>query len=295
MPTPGASPLQRWWVLIYRGLLAGFAGRDAEAEALAHEAAALGRRLALPAADAYRIGQLSRIYAKQGRLSELDDDIADALVRFPGLVTLRCLRALASATAGRRADAVAEIDALADGAFAALPRDSLYLASLAILAEAAVTCRVTDAAKEILAELSPYATRNLIQGVPVGWGAAAWYIARLQWLLGRARRGHRLGRHRAAAAPSVGSRRAGRSAGRPAPGHGLRRRMPQTPRPSASACGRPRSWGLPSIGLGERGDRDRARGGLHTVERHVANILHNLAVRVPAEATAWAYRRGLVR
>ena len=85
----------------------------------------------------------------------------------------------------RHADAVAEIDALADGAFAALPRDSLYLASLAILAEAAVTCRVTDAAKNILAELSPYATRNLIQGVPVGWGAAAWYIARLQWLLGR--------------------------------------------------------------------------------------------------------------
>ena len=28
------SPLQRWWVLIYRGLLAGFAGRDAEAEDL---------------------------------------------------------------------------------------------------------------------------------------------------------------------------------------------------------------------------------------------------------------------
>ena len=106
-------------------------------------------------------------------------------MRFPGLVTLRCMRALASATAGRRADTVAEIKALADGDFAALPRDSLYLASLAILAEATVTCRVTDPAGKILAELTPYAARNLIQGVPVGWGAAAWYIARLQWLLGR--------------------------------------------------------------------------------------------------------------
>ena len=37
------NPLQRWWVLIYRGLLAGFAGRDEEAEDLAHEAAALER------------------------------------------------------------------------------------------------------------------------------------------------------------------------------------------------------------------------------------------------------------
>ena len=50
------SPLQRWWVLIYRGLLAGFAGRDTEAETMAHDAAALGGRLGLPAADAYGSG-----------------------------------------------------------------------------------------------------------------------------------------------------------------------------------------------------------------------------------------------
>jgi hypothetical protein len=48
-----------------------------------------------------------------------------------------------------------------------------------------VTCRAADLAGPILAGLAPYESRNLIQGVPVGWGAAAWYIARLQWLLGR--------------------------------------------------------------------------------------------------------------
>jgi len=179
------NPLQRWWVLIYRGLLAGFQGRDGEAETLAHDAAALGRRLGLPAADAYRIGQLSRIYWSSGRLAELDGDIAAAIVRFPGLVTLRCIRALARATAGRTPDATSEIEALAADGFRALPRDSLYLASLAILAEAAVTCRAVGPARLILAELGPYEDRNLIQGVPVGWGAAAWYTARLHWLLGR--------------------------------------------------------------------------------------------------------------
>ena len=56
------NPLQRWWVLVYRGLLTGFAGRDDEAEQLAHDAAALGRRLGQPAADAYRVGQLARVY-----------------------------------------------------------------------------------------------------------------------------------------------------------------------------------------------------------------------------------------
>jgi DNA-binding CsgD family transcriptional regulator len=279
------SPLQRWWVLIYRGLLAGFAGRDAEAEGLAHDAAALGRRLGLPAADAYRIGQLSRIYWKQGRLSELDDDIAGAVVRFPGLVTLRCMRALASATAGRRADAAAEIEALADGTFAALPRDSLYLASLAILAEAAVTCRITDAARKILAELTPYAARNLIQGVPVGWGAAAWYIARLQWLLGR---------HAEATSSAATAQRLHRqwgAAGLGDPLAGLRR--------EAVAAAAPLSHRETEVITLLSSGRENAEiaavlgVSVHTVERHVANIFIKIAVRNRAEATAWAHRHGL--
>jgi DNA-binding CsgD family transcriptional regulator len=279
------SPLQRWWVLIYRGLLAGFAGRDAEAEGLAHDAAALGRRLGLPAADAYRIGQLSRIYWKQGRLSELDDDIAGAVVRFPGLVTLRCMRALASATAGRRADAAAEIEALADGTFAALPRDSLYLASLAILAEAAVTCRITDAARKILAELTPYAARNLIQGVPVGWGAAAWYIARLEWLLGR---------HAEATSSAATAQRLHRqwgAAGLGDPLAGLRR--------EAVAAAAPLSHRETEVITLLSSGRENAEiaavlgVSVHTVERHVANIFIKIAVRNRAEATAWAHRHGL--
>ena len=163
-------------------------------------------RLGLPAADAYRIGQLSRIYWLQGRLPELGEDIAGAVLRFPGLVTLRCMRALASAAAGRRAEAAAPIEALADGSFAVLPRDSLYLASLAILAEAAVACRHPDAARKILAELTPYADRNLIQGVPVGWGAGR-LVHRAPAVAARAaRRSRQVGRHGAAAAPPVGSR-----------------------------------------------------------------------------------------
>ncbi len=277
------NPLQRWWVLIYRGLLAGFAGRDAEAEELAHDAAALGGRLGLPAAEAYRIGQLSRIYWKQGRLPELDDDIAGAVVRFPGLVTLRCMRALASATAGRRA-AAAEIEALADGHFAVLPRDSLYLASLAILAEAAVTCRVTDAAREILAELTPYAARNLIQGVPVGWGAAAWYIARLQWLLGR---------HAEAASSAATAQRLHRqwgAAGLSDPLAALRRGA------AAAPLSQRETEVMRLLSSGRENAEIAAVLGVsvHTVERHVANIFVKIGVRNRAEATAWAHRRGLV-
>ncbi len=277
------NPLQRWWVLIYRGLLAGFAGRDAEAEELAHEAAALGRRLGQPAADAYRIGQLSRIYWTSGRLAELEEDVAGALARFPGLVTLRCLRALIAASAGARADAAGEIEALVADGCAALPRDSLYLASLAILGEAAVTCRATEAAGPILAGLAPYATRNLIQGVPVGWGAAAWYLARLQWLLGRhgdaarsATTAQRL--HRRWGAGALGDPLAG--LGRAATGSPLSRREAEVLRLLAGGRANAEMAGVLGVSV-------------HTVERHVANIFLKIGVRNRAEATAWAHRRGL--
>jgi DNA-binding CsgD family transcriptional regulator len=275
--------LQRWWVLIYRGLLAGFAGRNAEAEGLAHEAAALGWRLGLPAADAYRIGQLSRIYWATGRLAELTDDIESALARFPGLVTLRCIRALGHAVAGRRADAADEIETLAARGFAALPRDSLYLASLAILAEAAVTCRAAGAARAILAELAPYESRNLIQGVPVGWGAAAWYVARLRWLLGQP------GAAARSAATARQLHRQWGAAGLGDPLAGLGRdtlTAPLTQRESEVisllAAGRENAEIAAVLGV-----------SVHTVERHVANIFIKIAVRNRAEATAWAHRRGL--
>jgi len=280
------SPLQRWWVLIYQGLLAGFTGRDAEAETMAHDAAALGRRLGLPAADTYRIGQLGRIYWRQGRLPELDDDVEGAIVRFPGLVTLRCTRALSRATAGRRADAAAEIEALADGGFAVLPRDSLYLASLAILAEAAVTCRAVGQARPILAELTPYATRNLIQGVPVGWGAAAWYIARLQWLLGR----HAEATRSAATAQRL--HRQWGAAGLGDPLAGLRRDA--TTATAAAPLSQRETEVMALLSSGRENAEIAAVLGVsvHTVERHVANIFIKIGVRNRAEATAWAHRHG---
>ena len=277
------NPLQRWWVLIYRGLLAGFAGRDGEAEELAHDAAALGRRLGQPAADAYRVGQLARIYWSAGRLAELEDDIIEALARFPGLVTLRCLRALTDATAGRTADAAREIAALAADGFAALPRDSLYLASMAILGEAAVTCRAPDLARPIVAELTPYASRNLIQGVPVGWGAGAWYLARLQWLLGR--RGD-------AARSAETAQRLHRQWGAAGFGHPLAELGRGT---AAVRLSRRESEVLSLLASGQANAEIAAAltVSVHTVERHVANIFGKLGVRNRAGATAWAHRHGL--
>lgn len=233
------NPLQRWWVLIYRGL---------------------------PAADAYRIGQLGRIYWTQGRLAELEDDIIEALVRFPGLVTLRCIRALADAAAGRAAGATAEVNALVADGFAALPRNSLYLA---ILAEAVVTCRATELARPILDELAPYAPRNLIQGVPVGWGAAAWHIARLEWLLGR--RGD-------AARSAATARRLHRQWGAGGLGDPLAALGQAI---TTAPLGRRESEVLNLLASGQANAEIAVTLGVsvHTIERHVANIFGKIGVR----------------
>ena len=169
------DPLRRWWVLIYRGLMAAFDGRFGEAEQLAHDAFTWGRRLGQPAADAYRIGQLSRIYWSTGRLSLLGSEVTDAIGRFPGLVTLRCVRALVLASSGRREEAVREARCLVGDDFAIVPRDSLFLASLALLAETVVACRDDDLAPPLLASIihpqQPGPSRLMNGAVRLGkWG-----------------------------------------------------------------------------------------------------------------------------
>lgn len=69
------DPLQRWWITIFDGLLAGFAGRDEQTERAAREVAALGRRLGQPAADVYAVAQLVPLFWRTGRLAELAGDL----------------------------------------------------------------------------------------------------------------------------------------------------------------------------------------------------------------------------
>ena len=154
---------------------------------------------------------------------------------------------------------------------------------MAILGEATVTCRATDLARPILDELTPYAARNLIQGVPVGWGAAAWHIARLQWLLGRRAEAARS----AAAAQRLHRQWGAAGFGHPLAGLG---------RDAAAVRLSPRESEVLSLLAAGQANLEIAAAlavSVHTIERHVANIFGKLGVRNRAEATAWAHRHGL--
>jgi DNA-binding CsgD family transcriptional regulator len=175
------------------------------------------------------------------------------------------------------------LEALTADDFAGLPWDSLCLASLAILAETAVTIRARDVAVSLFGALEPYAARNLIQGVPVGWGAAAWYLARLAALTGD---------FAAAAEHAALARRLHARWGVV----GLPDPLPQSSDIARHAwLTRREIQVLTEVAFG-RSNAEVAAAltvSVHTVERHLANIFVKVGARNRTEATAWAHRQGL--
>lgn len=110
----------------------------------------------------------------------------------------------------------------------------------------------------------------------MGWGAAAWHIARLEWLLGRrgdAARSAATARqlHRRWGAGGLGDPLAG--LGHDAAAIRLSRRESEIL--NLLASGQSNSEMAVALGV-----------SVHTIERHVANIFLKISVRNRAEATA---------
>lgn len=230
------------------------------------------------------MAQLMPVYRQQGRVGHLEPEVRAAIARFPGLPTLSCNLALLLADTGRADEAGALIDWLSEADFAVMPRDSLVLASWAILGEATVVLGDADRARPIAAALAPHARVNLIQGAPVGWGSGAWHLSRLAWVCGereKARRyaeqARRLHEHWGAA--GWGPALAGlESAGATAPLSPREREV----------------LGLLAAGRANKEIAAALHLSVHTVERHVANIFTKLGLRNRAEATSWAHRQRLM-
>jgi DNA-binding CsgD family transcriptional regulator len=277
------DPMQRWWVAIFDGMLSGFVGNDEQAERIAGEAAALGRRLGLPAADVYAVGQLVPVFWRAGRLAELQTRLDDVADRFPRLMTLQCDRALVLAETGKRTSARRWLARLCADEFAELPRDSLFVASLAILAATAVTLDDDLHAHQLLSALGSYPERNLIQGVPSAWGSSEWHLARLARVVGDQQAAERY----AATSQKLHEKW---GAARPGPTRvtdaSIVPTRPLTQRESTVLH-------LLAEGRSNKEIAEALTISVHTAERHIANIFGKLGVRNRTEATAWAHRLGV--
>ena len=277
------DPMMRWWVLVLRSLLALFEGRLDEAEQFATEGRTLGERLDQRPAKLYWFGQHFAIRHRQGRLAETELDLRELIEAFPGMTTIECQLCLALVAARRDVEARSLLESIAANDFGQLNRDSLFLAGLVVLAEAAVALDDRHHATAIRERLEPFAERNVVQDVATPWGAAAWYLARLAALEGD----ERAARDYEQLASQLHGRWGCRLLDAPFAGWkdplaGLSRREQEV---------------LAELASGSS-NKDIAAAlyiSVHTVERHVANVFKKLDVRSRSEATAWAHRHDLVR
>jgi DNA-binding CsgD family transcriptional regulator len=221
--------------------------------------------------------------------------VREQAARWPVLVTFRCHLALLLAETGRTTEALAALDGLVADRCAALRRDSLWLGSVAILAEAAACLGHEEHCTTLRDLLIPYRGRIAVLGVVAWWGAIDHYLGLTSATSGR---------HREAAGHFAAALRAHESWQAPlfvaASLQGLRRAEQ-----GAGACAVPSPPAVGQDGLtgreievlellaGGASNKEIARAlalSVHTVERHVANVYVKIGARNRADATGYALR-----
>jgi DNA-binding CsgD family transcriptional regulator len=176
-----------WQLPLSRACRALLAGRFAEAEELATQGLAIGRRAGDQAVEIFSAGVVATLRFMQGRLGETVKLLQGLTARFPAFPLLRTALAAALAEAGRPVEAQAEVERLAADDLAPVPQNPAWSFSLALLALACHHLGDTGLAVKLHGLLEPYADRNIATG-RIGahcLGPAAYYLGLLDLTLDR--------------------------------------------------------------------------------------------------------------
>jgi DNA-binding CsgD family transcriptional regulator len=323
----------RWQLPLAHATRAMLAGRFTEAEELAAQGLAIGRR-----ADDKGVGMryaavVATLRLMEGRFGETVELFQRLSARFPAMLVYRAGLAAALVEAGHADQAQGEVERLATEDLAALPRDPVWGWSLAILALACHHLGDTTRAARVREPLEPYADRNIVTAGANCLGPAAYYLGLLDLTLDRPEEA--LGRFTEAAAlaarmearPMVAMSREGQARALLAldrPGdrqqaaalfgevaataqelgiHGLGERAstlrselgaPAAPAWPAGLTGREvEVLRLIAAGHSNRAIAQALYISPNTVLRHVSNIFTKTGVANRAEAAAYATRHGL--
>jgi predicted ATPase len=180
------QPQYNWTARVRRAMRVTMEGRLAEAEKLAEEAALAGRRSMAGPAAANHFVQLFAIRREQDRLDELREQAQEFADAYPGFPAWQCVLGLQAAELGDIERARGVLREFADAGFETLPRDTYWLANLALLAETAALTRDRRAAEALLPHLAPYAGRVISPGMnAVCLGPADYYLGLLCLCLSR--------------------------------------------------------------------------------------------------------------
>lgn len=185
MATEMRQPLFLWYVHVFGAMRALMQGQWAEGKRLAEIAHTFGQRAQPDGADVYLAAQLFMVGWEEGRLAEMEPTFRELMARLPALPVLRAFRALALWHDGKTEAAQTELGQLCANQAAAIPWDQLWLGAVATLAELAILLEDRHHAALLYELLLPYASRNVMVGVPNCLGAVASYLGGLAALLGR--------------------------------------------------------------------------------------------------------------
>jgi DNA-binding NarL/FixJ family response regulator len=323
----------RWPLPLAHATRAMLAGRFAEAEELAAQGLAMGRRAGDKGVGLRYAAVVTTLRWLEGRFGETVELIQRLLARVPALLVYRVGLAGALIEAGRADEGRAEVERLAAGDLAALPRDLGWSWSLAGLAEDCHHLGDATRGATVRELLEPYGDRNIVTIGALCLGPAAYFLGLLDLTLGQPDLAVRRFQHavtvagRLQARPMIARSQEGQARAllaRDRPGdrqqaasllgevvataqelgiHGLGERAsallkelgpPAAPAWPAGLTGREvEVLRLIATGHSNRAIAQALFISPNTVLRHVSNIFTKTGVANRAEAAAYATRKGL--
>lgn len=179
------KPLYDWHVRSCRAMRALHAGAADEAQRWMREALELGSRADLELAQRCVQEQAALRHWVAGPPGELIPILRYGVQSCPWLPVRRAGLAFGLADLGRKTEAIAEFERLAQEDFATLPHDGNWLLTMGLLSFACAALGDTARASVLTAALEPYGERFLVGGdATTTWGPVSTALAVLAMTLG---------------------------------------------------------------------------------------------------------------
>jgi hypothetical protein len=156
------QPRMQFYVPLHEGMTAILEGRWQDAERCAMRAGELAGQSTTTMAPLLITAQLGVARVEQDRGAEIEEAVRAFATRQAAIPAWRAALVVVLAQAGRQAEARDELERLAARDFADLPRDSLWLAAMWLLARAVAELGDVERARLLHDLLEPYAARNAI-------------------------------------------------------------------------------------------------------------------------------------
>ncbi|HTN80417.1 MAG TPA: AAA family ATPase, partial [Acidimicrobiales bacterium] len=179
------QPSHLWYAGLMRTSVLLLEGRLEEAEANAERTYTEGQKAQSWDAGAAHLLALAALRREQGRLGELEDDLVEAGVLYPGYRLFRCVLALACLETGRRDEAVALTTEIVRGGEETLPHDNGWAYGMATLSDVVARTLDRDLAQTMYEAMVPFAHLMATGGGEIAGGALERSLGQLASVLDR--------------------------------------------------------------------------------------------------------------